>query len=87
MTHRNQALGKFSPDAYHEELAVDTIREPTVPGNDVTEILDFESALEAACEETAKRCNERGKAGNKKGVPLERCYVHVLDLRSELRNM
>lgn len=67
----------------HDELAIHAIRHTAMSRNGVAKVLDLESALEPRSEETAKRCNERGKGGQYQSVQLHRGHsegeglVHV----------
>ena len=56
----------------HAELAVETVHSAAVPRNEVVKVFDLESALEAAGEEAAKGCNQRGKDGHENGVHGQR---------------
>ena len=56
----------------HEDLAVESVGEASVTGNDGAKVFDLEGAFEAGSEETAERGDESREDGERKRVQLER---------------
>jgi len=55
----------------HHELAIHPVCHATVPGDAISEILDFESSFKAAGKEAAKGSDKGGERGEDQDVELD----------------